>query len=95
MNTTSGPSINDFVTNHAWNFPPMLPETIKQVQISVAGRQMTPDQGLGEISTPGLNTSGPVIMSDHNPSLDSGYDASAYSKFRRRVVTRVLQPRNL
>ncbi|MBH0209256.1 MAG: hypothetical protein HP495_12260 [Nitrospira sp.] len=95
VNTTSGPSINDFVTNHAWNFPPMLPETIKQVQISVAGRQMTPDQGLGEISTPGLNTSGPVIMSDHNPSLDSGYDASAYSKFRRRIVTRVLQPRNL
>lgn len=95
VNTTSGPSINDFVTNNAWNLLPMLPETIKQVQVSVVGRQMTPDQGLGEISTPGVNTSGPVIMSDHNPSADTGYNASDYTKLRRRVVTRVLQPRNL
>jgi type IV pilus assembly protein PilW len=95
VNTTSGPSINDFVTNNAWNLLPMLPETIKQVQVSVVGRQMRPDQGLGEISTPGVNTSGPMIMSDHNPSADSGYNASDYSKLRRRVVTRVLQPRNL
>jgi type IV pilus assembly protein PilW len=95
VNTTSPPSINDFVTNSAWNLPPMSPETIKQVQISVVGRQMTPDQGFGERYTSGANTSGPVIMSDHNPSADTGYDASTYSKLRRRVVTRVIQPRNL
>jgi len=95
VNTTSGPSVNDFVTNSAWNLPPMSPETIKQVQIGVVGRQMTPDQGLGELSTPGVNTSGPVILSDHNPSADSGYDASAYSKLRRRVGLRVIQPRNM
>jgi len=92
---TAGPSSSDFVTNSAWNLQPMLPETIKQVRISVVGRQMTQDQGLGEISTTGVNTSGPVILSDHNPSLDSGYNASTYSKLRRRVITRVLQPRNL
>ncbi|MBS0151460.1 MAG: PilW family protein [Nitrospira sp.] len=95
VNTTSVPSINDFVTNSAWNVPPMSPEMIKQVQISVVGRQMTPDQGFSERYTSGVNTSGPVIMSDHNPSADTGYDASAYSKLRRRVVTRVIQPRNM
>jgi type IV pilus assembly protein PilW len=95
VNTTSPPSINDFVTNSPWNLPPMSPETIKQVQISVVGRQMTPDQGFGERYTSGANTSGPVIMSDHNPSADTGYDASTYSKLRRRVVTRVIQPRNM
>lgn len=95
VNTTSVPSITDFVTNSAWNVPPMSPETIKQVQISVVGRQMTPDQGFGERYTSGVNTSGPVIMSDHNPSADAGYDASTYSKLRRRVVTRVIQPRNM
>ncbi len=95
VNTTSPPSITDFVTNSAWNLPPMSPETIKQVQISVVGRQMTPDQGFGERYTSGANTSGPVIMSDHNPSADTGYDASTYSKLRRRVVTRVIQPRNM
>lgn len=73
----------------------MSPETIKQVQISVVGRQMTPDQGFSERYTSGVNTSGPVIMSDHNPSADVGYDASTYSKLRRRVVTRVIQPRNM
>jgi type IV pilus assembly protein PilW len=95
VNPTNGPSISDFVTNSIWNLPPMSPETIKQVRISVVGRQMTPDQGFGERYTSGSNTSGPVITSDHNPSLDSGYNASTYSKLRRRVVTRVLQPRNL
>ena len=95
VNTTSVPSINDFATNSAWNVPPMSPETIKQVQISVVGRQMTPDQGFGERYTSGVNTSGPVIMSDHNPSADTGYDASTYSKLRRRVVTRIIQPRNM
>lgn len=95
VNTTSPPSISDFVTNSAWNLPPMSPEAIKQVQISVVGRQMTPDQGFGERYTAGVNTSGPVIISDHNPSADAGYDASTYSKLRRRVVTRVIQPRNM
>jgi type IV pilus assembly protein PilW len=95
VNPTSGPSINDFVTNSAWNLPPMSPETIKQVQISVVGRQMMQDQGFSEINTPGVNTNGPLIISDHNPSADPGYVASDYSKVRRRVVMRILQPRNM
>lgn len=94
VNPTSGPSINDFVTNSAWNLPPMSPETIKQVQVSVVGRQMMQDQGFSEINTPGVN-SGPVIVSDHDPSADPGYIASDYSKVRRRVVVRILQPRNM
>ena len=94
-NPTSGPSINDFVTNSAWNLPPMSPETIKQVQVIVVGRQKMQDQGFSEINTPGVNTNGPLIVSDHNPSADAGYNASDYSKLRRRVVVRILQPRNL
>jgi type IV pilus assembly protein PilW len=58
------------------------------------GRQMMQDQGFSEINTPGVN-SGPVIISDHNPSADPGYIASDYSKVRRRVVVRILQPRNM
>ncbi len=91
----NGPTIKDFVTNSAWNVQPMTPDKIKQVQINVVARQMTPDQGFGETNVPGVNTSGPVIVSDHNPSSDTGYDASAYSKLRRRVIQRILQPRNL
>lgn len=95
VNPASGPTINDFVTNSAWNLLPMSPDTIKQVQVSVVGRQTIQDQGFSEINTPGANTSGPLIVSDHNPSADPGYVASDYSKLRRRVVMRILQPRNL
>jgi type IV pilus assembly protein PilW len=92
---TNGPSKADFVTNSTWNLPPMTPDKIKQVEINVVGRQMTPDQGFSESTRSNTNTSGPVIMSDHNPSADPGYNASTYSQLRRRVVTRILQPRNL
>jgi type IV pilus assembly protein PilW len=91
----TGPSSNDFVTNSAWNSPPMTPDKIKQVRVTVVARQLQTDGGFGEVSASGVNTPSPVIASDHNPSADAGYNASDYAKLRRRLVTKIIQPRNL
>ena len=93
--SASGPSSSDFVTNSAWNVTPMTPDKIKQVRVTIVARQLQTDGGFGEVSASGVNTSGPVIVSDHNPSVDPGYNATTYSKLRRRVVTKIIQPRNL
>jgi type IV pilus assembly protein PilW len=91
----TGPSSSDFVTNNAWNATPMTPDKIKQVRITIVARQQQTDGGFGEVNVSGVNTSVPVIVSDHNPSADPGYNATSYSKLRRRVVTKIIQPRNL
>jgi len=91
----TGPSSSDFVTNSAWNVAPMTPDKIKQVRVTIVARQLQTDGGFGEVSVSGVNTTGPVIVSDHNPSADAGYNATTYSKLRRRVVTKIIQPRNL
>ena len=93
--TATGPSSSDFVTNNAWNVIPMTPDKIKQVRLTIVARQQQSDTGFGEVSASGINTTGPLIVSDHNPSADTGYNATTYSKLRRRVVTRIIQPRNL
>jgi type IV pilus assembly protein PilW len=95
VNPAAGPSANDFVTNSAWNLSPMTPDKIKQVQIIIVARQVTPDPGFGDQNIPGVNTNGPVVVSDHNPSADPGYNATTYAQQRRRVLTRVIQPRNM
>jgi type IV pilus assembly protein PilW len=93
--TATGPSSNDFVTNSTWNVTPMTPDKIKQVRVSIVARQQQSDGGFGEVNVSGVNTTGPVIVSDHNPSADTGYNATNYSKLRRRVVNKIIQPRNL
>jgi len=95
VNPTAGPSANDFVTNSPWNLSPMTPDKIKQVQVIIVARQVTPDQGFSDTNASGLNSNGPVIVSDHNPSADPGYNATSYSHQRRRVLMRVIQPRNM
>jgi type IV pilus assembly protein PilW len=93
--SATGPSSSDFVTNSAWNVSPMTPDKIKQVRVTIVARQLQTDGGFGEVSASGVNTTGPVIVSDHNPSADTGYNATTYSKLRRRVVSKIVQPRNL
>jgi type IV pilus assembly protein PilW len=93
--TATGPSSSDFVTNSAWNVTPMTPDKIKQIRVTIVARQLQTDGGFGEVNASGVNTSGPVIVSDHNPSADAGYNATTYQKARRRVVTKIIQPRNL
>jgi type IV pilus assembly protein PilW len=93
--SATGPSSSDFVTNSAWNATPMTPDKIKQVRVTIVARQQQSDGGFGEVNVSGTNTSGPVIVSDHNPSADAGYNSSTYQKLRRRLVTKIIQPRNL
>ncbi len=85
----------DFVTNNNWATLPLVPASIRLVQINVVARQMLPDQGLGEANAPGTNTAGPIVISNHNPSNDAGYNATIYSQLRRRLITRTVQVRNL
>ncbi|MGQ0810014.1 MAG: PilW family protein [Nitrospiraceae bacterium] len=85
----------DFITNNNWDTPPMSPDKIKLVQITIVARQNQADQGLSETGALGVNTPGPVVVSDHNPSNDATYNAIFYQQQRRRVLTRTIQVRNI
>jgi type IV pilus assembly protein PilW len=86
----------DFVTNNAWSLPPMVPDKIKLVQVTIVARENQPPRSLAEGNNrQPINTAGPVIVSDHNPSADAGYNATTYSQQRRRVLTRTIQVRNM
>ena len=71
------------------------PDKIRMAQVSLVVRPTKADDGLDEKGTKAVNTTGPVIVGDHDPSADAGYDAQAYQHQRRRVVIRTIQPRNL
>ena len=73
----------------------MTPDKIKQVRLTIVARQLQSDPGFGQLNISSVNTPGPVIVGDHNPSADPGYNATAYQKLRRRIVTKIIQPRNL
>lgn len=85
----------DFITNSAWAVSPMVPDKIKLVQVTIVARDNQPSKGLGEGNTVAVNTGGPVIVSDHNPSTDAGFNPLTYQQQRRRVLTRTIQVRNL
>lgn len=90
----------DFVTNNAWGTPPLTPDKIRLVQVTVVARQTKSDQGLGEGR--GAMTLSPAALqiSDHNHS--AGVFASGdyaglnppYANYRRRVVTRTVETKN-
>jgi type IV pilus assembly protein PilW len=86
----------DYVTNNAWSLPPMVPDKIKLVQVTIVARDSQASRALAEGNNrQAINTAGPVIVSDHNPSVDAGYNATTYQQQRRRVLTRTIQVRNL
>lgn len=85
----------DFVSNGSWAIWPRTPDKIRIAQVSLVVRPTKADNGLDEKGTKAINTTGPVIVGDHDPSADAGYDAHAYQQQRRRVVIRTIQPRNL
>jgi type IV pilus assembly protein PilW len=97
----NGFTSGDFVSNNTWSgTAPLLnmrPHTIRLAQISIVARQTQNDQGTSEGGSPGINSAGPVVVGDHDPSSpgDPGYDAASYQQQRRRVLTRSVQPRNL
>ncbi|MBA5869480.1 MAG: prepilin-type N-terminal cleavage/methylation domain-containing protein [Nitrospira sp. CR2.1] len=88
-------SQGDFVSNGSWAIAPRMPDKIRMAQVSLVVRPTKADDGLDEKGTKAFNTTGPVIVGDHNPSSDAGYDAQTYQQQRRRVLIRTIQPRNL
>ncbi|MBS0171715.1 MAG: prepilin-type N-terminal cleavage/methylation domain-containing protein [Nitrospira sp.] len=88
-------SQGDFVSNGSWAITPRTPDKIRMAQVSLVVRPTKADDGLDEKGTKAVNTTGPVIVGDHNPSADTGYTAQTYQQQRRRVVIRTIQPRNL
>jgi type IV pilus assembly protein PilW len=85
----------DFISNSAWAISPGTPDKIRMAQVSLVVRPTKSDEGLDEKGTRAANTTGPVIVGDHNPSTDATYDATVYQQQRRRTVVRTIQPRNL
>ena len=97
----NGFTSGDFVSNSTWSgaapLSNMRPNTIRLAQISIVARQTRNDEGTSERGLPGVNSAGPVVVGDHDPSTpgDPGYDLTSYQQQRRRVLTRSVQPRNL
>jgi type IV pilus assembly protein PilW len=85
----------DFITNNTWTVAPLVPDKIKLVQVTIVARDNQPSKGLSEGNALPINSAGPVIASDHNPSADAGFNAATYSQQRRRVLTKTIQVRNL
>ncbi len=85
----------DFITDSTWATAPLVPSSIRLVQITVVSRQSSQDRGNSEL-TRAMTTAGPVQVSDHNPTLDGAYyNAATYQTFRRRTLTRTVETRNL
>lgn len=85
----------DWQTNRVWTPMTFDPATIRLVQVNVVARQTTADQGHGESQMAGVLTPGPLTVSDHLHSTDPGYVASTYQQFRRRLLTRTVDARNV
>jgi type IV pilus assembly protein PilW len=77
----------DFISNSTWTVAPLTPDTIRMVRINIVARQLRSD--------PNWSSTQAVVVEDHNPTSDAGYDATAYAKMRRRLLTRTIQVRNL
>jgi type IV pilus assembly protein PilW len=97
----NGYDSGDFVSNSGWTTSPMTPDTIRMVKVFIVARQTIPDTGLGEVTGHGAMTSGPLQVSDHDHSQgvfvagDYATLDPSYERFRRRVLTRTIEARNL
>lgn len=80
----------DFVSNSAWGTPPMTPDKIRLVQVTIVARQTAIDQGTGEIRTGPTLTPAALQVSDHLHTVTPGYQ-----QFRRRALTRTVEMRNM
>src|SRR5437867_336692 len=87
--------VADFISNNTWAAAPMTPDTIRLIQVSVVARETGTDQGFGERRTPTLSSTAPVVVGDHNPANDTGFNLTTYQQVRRRALTRTVDARNL
>jgi type IV pilus assembly protein PilW len=96
LDGSGGFSQGDFWTNTLWTTAPLSPNTIRLVQVNIVAKQTAADIGFGDGgNTPASLTSGPIVVSDHNPANDAGYNAVTYSQVRHRVLTRTVETRNM
>ena len=91
----------DFISNNAWNLPPMTPDKISLVQASIVGRERFVDQGVGEGIVAGrVMQALPLQVSDHNhgAGLFAAGDFAGltppYTSTRRRMFVRTIEVRN-
>lgn len=90
----------DFITNNTWSLAPMLPDTIRLVQVTIVARQPMSDQGMVDGGRPTNLSPTALQVSDHahNAGLFVPGDYAGlnppYSQFRRRVLTRTIETKN-
>jgi type IV pilus assembly protein PilW len=87
QNGTSSFDTADFISNNTWATAPMTPDKIRLVRITIVGRQPRQD--------PNWHGTTPTTVEDHDPTGDAGYTLATYQQFRRRILTRTVQARNL
>lgn len=99
QNATGTFDVGDFITNNTWAVDPMTPRKIKLVEVNIVAiqsQQVGADSGISEANrVRQITTPGPVIVSDHDPSADAGYNLVTYQVNRRRVLTRTIETRNV
>lgn len=86
---------SDWQTNRVWAPLTFNPATIRLVQVNIVSRQSSADLGLGEGQKAGVQTTAPLTVSDHLHSTDTGYSLATYQQFRRRLLTRTVDARNI
>jgi type IV pilus assembly protein PilW len=88
----------DFLSDSTWAFAPLVPTSIRLVRVTIVARQTQNDEGFGA-GRARASASVPVTVEDHNPvggQFTAGdYNATTYSQFRRRTLTRTVEVRNL
>jgi hypothetical protein len=65
----------------------MTPDFLRMVRVSVVARQIRQD--------PDWRSGQAVVVEDHNPVNDAGYNVTTYQQTRRRVLTRTIEFRNV
>jgi type IV pilus assembly protein PilW len=85
----------DFVSNSTWATAPMTPDKIALVRVSIVARQPRTDTGLGEKTQRAISTFAPIVVEDHNPSTDAGFNIMIYTRDRHRLFSRTVELRNV
>jgi type IV pilus assembly protein PilW len=95
----------DFVSNNSWNSGLFVPKTIRLAQVTVVARQTGTAMG-AESAGQGARanfTPSPLVVHDHNHAngvfaagdLGTATALTAYQKQQRRVLTRIVQLKNM
>jgi type IV pilus assembly protein PilW len=77
----------DFVSDSAWATPPLTPDKIKLVQISVVASQPRSDGGFGETLQTKIGSGGLSVSPDHT--------LGANATHRRRMLKKTIDVRNI